>query len=189
MKRLILVAAALLGGLVMTASVFAHGGSGGMGRGMTGGGGVGMGHGLMGGGGMGMGHGLMGGGGMGPLAMHPELAQLPPEKQEQLRKLHLSMTQAMITKRAEIQVQKLALAETMRSFPLNQKSASEQWATVAKARKDIFDLRLGMMSQMQQAVGKELWEQIHSGLPRHGPGTTPGSGNMRPGMRGPRQPR
>jgi hypothetical protein len=132
---------------------------------------------------------------MGPLAMHPELAQLPPEKQEQLRKLHSGMVQASILKRADLQVKSLVLAETMRSFPLDQKGAREQWAAVEKARKELFDLRLSMMTQVQQIVGKELWEQMHSGAPYGmgpqgggaGPGMAPGMTG--PGMMRPQQPR
>jgi len=198
MKRLMTMGLLLLGTLLLNPPAFADrddSGSFGMGPGTMGhgghhGGGYGM------GGGMGMGPGMMGGGmGMGPLAMHPELAQLPPEKQEQLRKLHSSMMQAMILKRADLQVKSLVLAETMRSFPLDQNTAREQRAAVDKSRKEMFELRLSMMAQVQKIVGKELWEQMHSGTPQGmrsqgggmGPGMAPGM--MGPGMRGPQQPR
>jgi len=186
MKTMLTMAMLLLGALLLSAPAFAHGGGYGMNPGMMGSsGGGGMGPGMMGFDGMGMG--MMGGGmGMGPLSMHPELAQLPAEKQEQLRKLHLSMVQAMIPKRAELQVKSIVLAETMRSYPLDQKAAREQSAAVDKARKEMFELRLSMMTQVQQIVGKALWEQMHSGTPTGmGPyGGSPGAG-VAPGMPGP----
>jgi hypothetical protein len=145
---------------------------------------------------------MMGGGmGMNPFSMHPELAQLPPEKQEQLRKLHFSTMQTMILKRADLQVKSLALSEVMRSFPVDQKAARAQWAELNKARQESFELRLSMMAQVQQIVGKELWERMHDGVPFRGgpygggPGAGSGQGMMGggsgagPGMMGPQQPR
>lgn len=215
MKRQFKVGMLLLGALLFAAPAFAHGGGYGrygMGPGMPGGafcsgsgmgpgmmgGGYGMGPGMMGGGygRYGMGSGMMGGGfgmGLGPLAMHPELAQLPADKQEQLQKLALSTMQAMITKRAELQVKRLALAETMQTYPLDQKAASEQWAAVDQARKDLFNLMTGSMAQAHQIIGKELWEQMHSGRAYggyrfgHGPGAGPVPGMPGPGMMGPPQ--
>jgi len=187
MKRQLTAGLLLLGALLLTTPAFAHGGPGG---------GYGMGPGMMGGG---MGPGMMG---LGPLGMHPELTQLPPEKQEQLRKLHLSLMEAMIPKRAELQVKRLALADTMRTFPLDQQAARAQRAAVEKARQELFDLRLNAMTQVQQIVGRELWDRMHTGAPcgmggfRGGPGARPGMGPGTapggmggPGMMGPQQPR
>jgi hypothetical protein len=203
MKRLLTMGLLLLGALLLTTPSFADGDDRGgysMGPGMMGqGGGYGMGPGMMGqGGGYGMGPGMMGHGGgfgMGPFQMHPELAQLPPEKQEQLRKLHLGMMQAMIPKRADLQVKSLLLAETMHTFPLDQKTARDQRAAIDQARKEMFELRLSMMAQVQQIVGQELWERMHSGAPYGmgssggGPGAVPAPGRMSPGMMAPQQPR
>jgi hypothetical protein len=210
MTRTLTTALLLLGAVLIAAPAFADGDDArgyGMGPGRMGYGG-GMGPGMM-GGGYGMGPGMMGGGmmgggmgmGMNPFSMHPELAQLPPEKQEQLRKLHFSMMQTMILKRADLQVKSLALSEVMRSFPVDQKAARAQWAELNKARQEMFELRLSMMAQVQQIVGKELWERMHDGVPFRGgpygggPGAGSGQGMMGggsgagPGMMGPQQPR
>lgn len=125
---------------------------------------------------------------MGP-GMHPELAQLPEDKREQLRKFHFNMMREMIRKRADLQVNLLALRETMSGFPLDQKKARQQWAAVDEARKGLFDLRLSGMATVQGIVGKELWESMHAGGPfengGHGPGTGSTPGMTGPGMMGP----
>lgn len=216
MKRPLMTALLMVAALLLATSAFAdqddpqgypmgpgmmgYGGGYGMGPGTMGGyGGHGMGPGMM-GGGYGMGPGMMGGGygmgmmGMNPLSMHPQLAQLPAEKQEQLQQLHVGMMKAMIQKRADLQVKALDLMQTMRAFPLDQKAARKQWAALDQARKEMFELRVSMMAQVQQIVGKELWQQMHSGAPYgmgpyggghgHGPGMMGGA--MGPGTTGPR---
>ena len=105
------------------------------------------------------------------------------------------MMQAMIPKRADLQVKALALAETMRAYPIDQKAARTQLAAMDKARSEMAEQHLSMMTQVQQIVGKELWEQMHSGVPYGmrpsggGPGAGLTPGMMGPGMMAPQQPR
>lgn len=113
------------------------------------------------------------------------MAQLPAEKREQLRAMHFAMQRQMIAKRAEMAQARLALAEALDAFPLDQKAAQAAFGKLNQFRKEAFELRLAMMAQTQQIVGKELWEQMHSGF---GPGMAPGGGygaGMAPGRMGP----
>jgi Spy/CpxP family protein refolding chaperone len=110
------------------------------------------------------------------------LEALTPEQREKLRLSHYAMQRQMIAKRAELQQARLTLAETLHAFPLNRSKAQEAYGKVNDARRALFDLRLGAMTQMQEIVGKELWERMRSGM-----GVAPGMG-FPPGMGGgPRQ--
>ena len=157
-------------------------GMGPMGPGM----GPGMGYGM--GPGMGYGRGMdpddmpMGrwGGGWGGGHMWALMSQLPADKREQLRSFHFSMQRQMIAKRAEMQQARLDLMQALQKFPLDREAAQQAFQKLSKARGEMFELRLTAMQQMQQIVGKELWDQMHSG-PGYGPGMGPGHG---PGMMG-----
>ena len=163
-------------------------------------GGYGMGFGMGRGPGWGMhGDGMGGGmgGGMG-FGMHGRmgavLAALPPDKQKQLRDLHFTFRRQMIAKRAELEQARLDMAQALQAFPLDAKAAGAAFAKVSAARQALFQLRLSMMSQVQQIVGKETWESMHNGWgpgmgygpnpgpmgPGRGPGMGPGPGMMGP---------
>jgi Spy/CpxP family protein refolding chaperone len=147
----------------------------------TRGGPYGMGHGYGMGPGHGMGHGYgMGGYGMGRGGwggqMGALMAQLPADKREQLRSFHFATQRQMIAKRADLEQARLDLAQAMQAFPLDHKAALAAFAKLSQARQALFELRLTAMTQMQQIVGKELWEELHTGP---GPGMGPGGG---PGM-------
>ena len=169
----------------------------GMGPGMGPGYGMGYGMGPGMGPGYGMGYGMGGGRGMDPDDMPMGgwgggwgagrghmwgvLSQLPADKREQLRAFHFSMRRQMIAKRAEMQQARLDLAQALEKFPLDRQAAQQAFQKLGKVRGEIFELRLTAMQQMQQIVGKELWEQMHSGagFGPGGPGMGPGRG---PGM-------
>ncbi|HKI96938.1 MAG TPA: periplasmic heavy metal sensor [bacterium] len=198
MKRIGLLAVALA--LAVGLSTLAHaqddssrnyppGPGYGMGPGMGYGGGYGMGPGLGYGGGWGhMGSGMMGGGwgmmggGMGYGRMGWVLSQLPADKREQLRSFHFSMRRQMIAKVAEMQQARLDLQQAMQSYPLDRSAVEKAFDKVTKARREMFELRLTAMIQMQQIIGKELWEEMRSGGYGPGPGGPgAGPGMMRPG--------
>ena len=68
----------------------------------------------------------------------------------------------MMAKRLEMRKAKRKLREAMQTFPLDRKAAESHWQAVNNARRDMFRMRLGMMAQMQQIIGKELWDKMHS---------------------------
>jgi Spy/CpxP family protein refolding chaperone len=148
-----------------------------MGRGMMGGGMMGMmGGGMMGGGGMGwdmMGGGMMGGGMMGAspgeLALDP---QIPPEKRDQIRELHLSMMVGTTTKMAEMLNQRTAMMRAMHAFPIDTAAVKAAREGMQRAMNDMMNLRVETMAKVQQILGKELWEQVHPEWfgPRNGMG-------------------
>jgi Spy/CpxP family protein refolding chaperone len=126
---------------------------------------------------MGGGPGMMGGGHM------AVLAELPAEKREQVRKLHVATMQEMIAKRSFLPELELQLRNAMHAFPIDQAAAKKARADIARIREETFQLRLATMAQMQQIVGKETWEKMHrAGEPGagHGPAMGPGAG-MGPG--------
>ncbi len=125
----------------------------------------------------GMGHGYRRGFGPGRgFAMGTALSQLPPEKREQVRSLFMDLRRQMITKRAEVEILQLELAETMHRFPLDQRAALAKAERVRKARGEMFAVHLATMARVQQIVGKELWQRMHGRM-----GMGPGRG-FAPGM-------
>lgn len=114
------------------------------------------------------------------------LSQLPADKQEQLRDFSFSMRRQLIAKRAELEEARLDLIQAMTKFPVDKQAAQSAYDHIAKARNEMFQLRLTALMQVQQIVGKELWEQMADG--RYDAGskaapTTPGGpgGSMGPG--------
>jgi Spy/CpxP family protein refolding chaperone len=193
MKRLALLAATLVlaAGLATLATAQDNSagagppyGSGyGMGYGMGPGMGYGMGYGPGYGMGPGMGYGMGYGHGWGMGGPHymAILAQLPADKREQLRAFHFSMQRQMISKRAAMEQARLDLEQAMQKFPLDREAAQKAFQTLSKLRGETFELRLTAMQQMQQIVGKDLWEQMQTG-PGYGPSNGPGGPGRGPGM-------
>lgn len=153
---------------------------GGYGPGMMG---NGYGPGMMGG----YGPGMMGNGfgpGMMGFGMGPAMSQLPAEKQEQLRKLHIGAAQAMVPMMADMQAKMDALRDAMRAYPVDQAAAKKAFEAMGKARDQMFALHLATLAQAQQIVGKDAWDdmQDYGGWGRgHGPGM------MGPDGRGPKR--
>jgi Spy/CpxP family protein refolding chaperone len=123
----------------------------------------------------GMEYGMMRGGGKGRggMDMNPALAQLPAEKREQVRAVQVAMMQAVASKRAEMQSKSLALREAMRAFPLDQAAIKKLREGIDQVRAEMFALHLDALAQTQQIVGKDAWEQMHSGPPQGGRRTPP----------------
>ena len=164
MKKLLLLSVLLIAGAGLALLAYAHSGSG---RGPAGEG-YGRAHG-MGGGGHHMGreahgkwrgrHGMGRGMGMGPMHF---LEELPEAKRDKLEQLKLTTGQAMMAKRFEMRKARRNLREAMQKFPLDRKAAESGWQAVNNLRREMFRMRLGMMAQMQQIVGRELWDKMHS---------------------------
>ncbi len=129
--------------------------------------------------GRGMGQGMMGGGMGMPPHMQAMLAELSPDKREQLRDLHFGMHRQMIAKRAEMQQARLDLAQVLSKFPLDRDAATAAFQKLNHTRREMFDLRMTARAQVQQIVGKELWEKTHAG----GMGGPMGGGMGRGGHR------
>ena len=164
MKKLLLLSLLLIAGSAVALLAYAHSGSG---HGPTGEG-YGRAHG-MGSGEHHMGreahgkwrgkHGMGRGMGMG---MMPFLEELPEAKRDKLEQLKLTTGQAMMAKRLEIRKARRKLREAMQKFPLDRKATESHWQAVNNVRREMFRMRLGMMAQMQQIVGREMWDKMHS---------------------------
>ncbi len=180
MKRPIWIALAALAAAVLVTGGLALAQDYGYGPGMMGGGGYGPG--MMGGGG-GWGRGGFGSGMMG-FGTGPALAQLPAEKQEQLRKLQVTTMQSMVALMSDMQVKGQALHEALGKFPIDQTGAKKAHDAMDQTRTQMFALHLTTLAQAQQIMGKETWESLQSS--GYGPGHGPGPGGMMgPGPRGP----
>jgi Spy/CpxP family protein refolding chaperone len=118
------------------------------------GGGHGMEHGMergMRGGGRGMEHGMM-----------PYLDELPEAQRSQVEQLHLAMRQTMLAKRLERRTAKRKMREAMDAFPLRREAAEKLFQSLVDIRRGMFQLHLDTMTQVQQMLGRELWEKMHS---------------------------
>lgn len=158
-KKLLLLSVLLIAGAGLALLAHAHPGSGHSPAGEGYGRAHGMGHSM----GRGMGHsmGRRMGRGMGMGMMH-FLEELPEAKRDKLEQLKLTTGQAMMAKRFEMRKARRKLREAMQKFPLNSKAAESHWQALNNVRREMFRVRLGMMAQMQQIVGKELWDKMHS---------------------------
>jgi Spy/CpxP family protein refolding chaperone len=87
--------------------------------------------------------------------------RVPPEKRDQIRELHLSMTQTMTTKMAELLNQRVAMMKAIHAFPIDQAAAKSAREAMQRAMGDMMSQRLETMAKVQQILGKELWEQVH----------------------------
>jgi Spy/CpxP family protein refolding chaperone len=169
----VLAAVLAIGGMAIAESDdYIRGFGWGRGPGMMGGG---YGPGMMGGG---YGPGMMGFGG-------PAFWNLPADKQDQLRKLHVSAGQAMVALMADMEAKGAALREAVSKFPIDEAAAKKAHDAMGKLRDQMFELRLKTLAQAQQIVGKEAWEEWHSAGWGPGYGQGRGPGMMGPGPRGP----
>lgn len=108
----------------------------------------------------GMGPGMEGMGyGTGP-GMMPLWDSMPESKRKQIEQLHRSIGPAMMRKTAETRDSGLQLRKIMHEFSINQKASEEQWSKLNRARGEGYKLRLGMMTQMQKILGRELWGTV-----------------------------
>lgn len=110
----------------------------------------------------GYGPGMMGGGMMG-LGWGGAFSQLPAEKREQLRKLQVSTSQAMVALMVDMHVQQGALGEAMSKYPVDTAGAKKAQEALNKLRDQMFTARQSAVVQAQQIVGKEAWENAQSG--------------------------
>ena len=123
--------------------------------------------------GLGMGYGMgpgMGGMGygMGPEmgGMAPFWGKIPEDKREQITQLHFSISRAMIVKMSEVREKGIELREALNKFPVDQKAAEVQWEALNRAQDEAFKPRLGMIAQVQQILGEQLWEKMSDGQMR-----------------------
>ncbi len=105
-------------------------------------------------------------------------SELPSEKQELLRTMHVKSAQAIMIQRATLKGHRLALRVIMRKFPLDQKAAKSQWKAVESSREKLFQLRLDRRVQSQRILGKEQWERARSMMVKRWARAMDGKGGM-----------
>jgi len=183
MKRIWIAGLALL--LVAGLAAFAFGEDEeynrgpGWGWGMMGGGMMG-GPGMMGGsGGMG-GPGMMGGGMMG-WGWGPG-ADLTKEQADQLEQIQFNTMRSMRAMMYENRDRMIAMQKAMTAFPVDEKAAMAQWQSMNQVRMAMFALHVSALSQAQQVIGKEKWEEMMSNMGGSGGGMMGGPGGRGPGM-------
>ncbi len=103
------------------------------------------------------------------LGMRSIWNQLPAEKQKQIIQLQDSNKKVMRSKMIELRKKMSGLQKATQVFPLDRKEAVKQYDIVAQTRREAFELRIGMMAQVQQLVGKELWEKAKKNRGKSGP--------------------
>lgn len=104
------------------------------------------------------------------------LSQLPADKRAQLRDFSFSMRRQMIGKRAKLEEARLDLIQAMSKDPVDKLAAQHAYEHMAKVRGEMFQLRLTAMLQVQQIIGKTLWDEMaHGGYgAANGPGPAGG---------------
>ena len=143
-----------------------------------------MGSGMMGwGGGPGkMGGGMMGGGMMGPGMMGwswSSEADLSKEQADKLAEIQLSTMRAIHGIMYGNRDRMIAMGNAMRAYPVDEKAATDQWKAMDQIHETMFKLQLSAVTQAQQVLGKEKWEEIVENSDRAGWGPGRGPGMMR----------
>lgn len=100
------------------------------------------------------------------------LRQLPEEKRAALRTLDFATRREMIAKAAAVAQARLDLAEIMQTYPLDRAAALDAMRKLSAAERAAFEVRLNALAQVQQLLGRELWERTRFG-PQHRPGDGP----------------
>lgn len=112
--------------------------------------------------GMGYGMGPSMGFGMWP-GMMPFWDKVPEEKRQQMEQMHRSIGPAMMSKMREARDKRLNLRQALHAFPMDQNAAQAKWNDLSRVQEEAFELKLGMIAQMQNILGKSLWQEMGGG--------------------------
>ncbi len=95
--------------------------------------------------------------------------ELSKEQRKQLQTLQTSMMPAMMEKGFLLREQAEEFGAAQHAFPIDQQDVKAKYEALTKTRQEMFSLRMGMMAQVQQIVGKEAWEAHNFDKKRGGP--------------------